>query len=639
MNKIFLTLIFSVLLISVASATSIFIPEPVSSVTVTATVNDTTWLANWTAYNVSWSQGETWNNNWTAYNDSWSQGGTWNANWTAYNTSWSNITNYSYVPYTGATQGVNLGIYDLTVDDIWADIINFTHLRSTHGGTIDAAGDPWTLTGVNFGVVQNITAEFILGRVSWINITELNTTIDSRISINNDSVTNAITDTNGSLTNYIVEVNTSQTHFNIMNNGSIGNYVDANNDSVINYIIEVNATNFQVDTDPFWQANWSAFNETWSNSYNDTQNLSINNWITENNESVNNNIDDKTTTTYYNATQSGIITGTIDGGFLNYTQHPNGDYDGKTLNFSEAAGSPGIDIRINFTNGLTTFTQGVMRYKTSSLAGEYPIIQMWSYSELAWEDYPPVAESLGFATIAQPVFDGEDHVSGGIAQMRIYKATNGNTNNHYYVDWLAIAKGPGVPSPNEVDPLSIHRDGNVTLTGNWDQGSWNLTNVLSWFLGLISWTQIPELNTTIDSLIDINNDSVTNSIADTNGSLTNYIAENNVTIENYIIEVNATNFQVEGDPFWLANWTAYNESWSADSWVANYSLYYTSAEMDIINTTMNNHVAEVNLTMNNTLTSNYVPYTDAQKNINISFNNLSIGGGTIWWNGSFLIIT
>ena len=116
---------------------------------------DTSWLANWTAYNSSWSSitntsyylitnpsnywndtyatfNETyadtlystidepsWTGNYTAYNSTWSTDTwdtTWLANYTAYNDSWSNVTNLSYVPYTGATQNVDLGANNFTVN-------------------------------------------------------------------------------------------------------------------------------------------------------------------------------------------------------------------------------------------------------------------------------------------------------------------------------------------------------------------------------------------------------------------------------------------------------------------------------------------------------------------------------------------
>jgi len=180
-------------------------------------------------------------------------------------------------------------------------------------------------------------------------------------------------------------------------------------------------------------------------------------------------------TKYYNATQSQIIAGNIDAGTLEDTKHSDGQYDGVTFNFSEVSSTPGLDLRINFT-GIDEFNSGVMRFKTSTgLKGEYPIVQMWNYNTGNWEDYPPLAESITFATMTQPVFNADNYIDGGTAQMRIYKATKGNTGNHYYVDWIAIAKGVGVPSGEEIDPHSIHRDGSVYLTDNWDAGDYNIT--------------------------------------------------------------------------------------------------------------------------------------------------------------------
>ncbi len=86
---------------------------------------DVTWLANWTAYNTTWSSTTNtsyalvneplWSSNYTAYNNSWSQGSTWVSNWTAYNTTWSSTTNTSYVPYTGANTNLVLGDNNLSV--------------------------------------------------------------------------------------------------------------------------------------------------------------------------------------------------------------------------------------------------------------------------------------------------------------------------------------------------------------------------------------------------------------------------------------------------------------------------------------------------------------------------------------------
>jgi len=212
---------------------------------------------------------------------------------------------------------------------------------------------------------------------------------------------------------------------------------------------ELNTTTTEIDSLSLHlnQDNW----------YNDS-----NDWINWDGDSPEFN-ESKLTTTYYNATQSAIIAGTIDAGSLEDTKHSDGIYDGITFNFTEESGTPGLDLRINFTS-ITSFNQGVMRYKSSGLSGDYPIIQLWNYDLSVWEDYPTVGESLVFATIEQPVFDSTDHVSSGIVQMRIYKSANGNTNNHYYVDWIAILKGYGTPSGEEVDPYSYHL-GNISITG------------------------------------------------------------------------------------------------------------------------------------------------------------------------------
>ena len=62
----------------------------------------------------------------------------------------------------------------------------------------------------------------------------------------------------------------------------------------------------------------------------------------------------KLATTYFNATVGSAVNGIIDGGIKEQTKHSDGNYDGVTFNFSEDAGAPGIDLRVNFT-GITDF--------------------------------------------------------------------------------------------------------------------------------------------------------------------------------------------------------------------------------------------------------------------------------------------
>ena len=251
------------------------------------------------------------------------------------------------------------------------------------------------------------------------------------------------------------------------------------------------------EVDPYWTSNFTSYNTSWTSTINDSYQLKTNytdwnesGWIVNWSQLIdgvslstllsfsywndsttsftstgfNSSVGNLLITTYYNATQSEVVVGTVDGGSLEDTMHNDGSYDGITFNLSEESGAPGLDLRINFT-GLEDFNMEVIRYKTSTLSGDYPIIQMWNYDYSIWEDYPPLGESVSFATITQPVFDSSDHILGGLVQMRIYKVTNGNTNNHYYVDWIAIADGLGVPSGQEVDPYSYHLNENINATG------------------------------------------------------------------------------------------------------------------------------------------------------------------------------
>jgi len=173
----------------------------------------------------------------------------------------------------------------------------------------------------------------------------------------------------------------------------------------------------------------------------------------------------KLSTTYYNATQSEIKVGNVDEGILAYTHHEDGDYDDLSFNFSESAGSPALDMRMNFTN-VPNFNGGVMRYKTSSLKGDYPLVQLWSYTENGWHDYPPIADSEGnWVAIKQGVWDAEEHIQDNVIQMRIYKESSGNTNNKYYIDWIAVYKGYGTPVADETDPISFHRNNNINNSG------------------------------------------------------------------------------------------------------------------------------------------------------------------------------
>lgn len=55
-----------------------------------------------------------------------------------------------------ANQDINIGIYDFYADDGFFDYLNFSYLVSNFGGTIDATGDPWYLSGTDLQIAENL---------------------------------------------------------------------------------------------------------------------------------------------------------------------------------------------------------------------------------------------------------------------------------------------------------------------------------------------------------------------------------------------------------------------------------------------------------------------------------------------------
>ena len=165
---------------------------------------------------------------------------------------------------------------------------------------------------------------------------------------------------------------------------------------------------------------------------------------------VNTTIDSRLITTYYNVTTVNLTRATaVD--VLGHTMHSDGKYDGLTYNISEVSGANGLDVRFNIT-GLTTINQIVIRYKTTILAGSDPKIQIWDFDDSVWEDYNILGSTTSFALNTITIYDSSEHVSGGLARVRLYKSENGNTGNTYYFDWIAAVKGFSSGSISEIDP-------------------------------------------------------------------------------------------------------------------------------------------------------------------------------------------
>jgi len=302
--------------------------------------------------------------------------------------------------------------------------------------------------------------------------------------------------------------------------------------------------------------------------------------------------DTKLSSIYYNATASSLILGTIDGGTLVDTQHNDADYDGKTLNFSEASGSPALDLRVNFT-GVTNFSRGVMRYKTSNLAGDYPVRQLWNYDTSTWETLAFFVTSEEFVVVTQPIFNNVNYVQDGLVQMRIYKADNGKINNHYYIDWVAMVGGYGVPSGQEIDPYSFHMSENLDNTGYNITADWgffnylNTTNITS-----IGWCNSTDCYSLADFLLDTggtDTQKTTNGFYLYNDSSIIYFNETmlNVTIDARASGLggNASWNESYADTLYSAIGTGGNASWNESYAYSLYAPNTTSGIQHLLNAT------------------------------------------------------
>ena len=201
--------------------------------------------------------------------------------------------------------------------------------------SVNSTGNVTSISGWFNGLFNwTIVSDYFTwdGATLVFNESQLNATIDQRAGDINDSMKNYVDNQNTSQINAMTNQNTSQTNYINFQNTSITNtfsnyftqaevtaqntsqtnFIIDNNDSVNNYILYVNSTNpggVSVEVDPYWTANYSLFNDSWSSTYNATTNTSITNSIISNNDSMNSFISSQNLTwfTTYNETTNTSI--------------------------------------------------------------------------------------------------------------------------------------------------------------------------------------------------------------------------------------------------------------------------------------------------------------------------------------------
>ena len=345
----------------------------------------------------------------------------------------------------------------------------------------------------------------------------INTSVTNSIISNNESMNNRITDENTSISNALANrytkaesdaENTSQINAMTAQNTSQTNYINNQNTSVSNAL-----------SNRYTKAESDALNTSQTN-YINSQNTSVTNSIIDNNLSMNSYVlfvngtaasytdyvnttaaaytDAKLITTFFNATNVNPVTGTPAGTVVDLR-----DKNDISYNLSEV--SSDMALIINFT-GIIDFNQIIYRYKSAATEGHVMSVQVWDYTNLEWENFDHLGNTENEYIIrTETMYDDENHIgtgaSDGVVQLRFFSNNAGGSTHLHQFDWVSISNGPATPSSEETDPHAIHTDGMMSFTANWDQGAFNLTSITSWFNGLVDWTSINGLNSTMTQMV------------------------------------------------------------------------------------------------------------------------------------------
>jgi hypothetical protein len=230
-------------------------------------------------------------------------------------------------------------------------------------------------------------------------------------------------------------------------------------------------------------ADVAANRSLWFSSSNSSYNATYDKWAYNQTAPANAYADSLLTTTYYNVSDINITRGTPQGSLTDINV-----YDSIPYNISEVGSD--LDFYLNFT-GITDFNQIIIRYRTIVAETHTLNVQLYDYNSSTWEDYTILSSSGGIYNIVTiGVFDSDEHINStsGEVILRISDTNLGGSTDKWNFDWVSISKGISTPSGTETDPYSIHKDGTIPLTGNWNAGLFNIT--ANYYFGNLDWTNL-----------------------------------------------------------------------------------------------------------------------------------------------------
>ena len=248
----------------------------------------------------------------------------------------------------------------------------------------------------------------------------------------------------------------------------------------------------------------------------------------------------KLETSYYNATSILVIKGTPSGSLTNIQTYNNVPY-----NISEVASD--LELRVNFT-GVISFNNLIVRYKSGEEDEPHIIyVQIWDYEEEIWEDYDRLVAVGSYIIRNLGVYDSDEHIEDGVVQVRFYQDEGLPAKTHLHnFDWVALSKGYGVPSGQDIDTTYTSGDG-LSLIGTVfshndsssqvDEDNSGRTYIQDIILD--TYGHIINLSTAIETVTDTDTYNTTDEMFNAINN-SDSIQFNNVTINNIIFDENKT---------------------------------------------------------------------------------------------------
>ncbi len=370
--------------------------------------------------------------------------------------------------------------------------------------------------------------------------------------------------------------------------------------------------------------------------YNDSDTIYFNE--TQLNETIENRIASVT----YRPVSMNVTGGTLDvGNFTDlwYTK------DGFNVNISEDSGAPPVlEVIINYS-GVIDFNTVILRELYKGGAGHEIVIGLYDFDGGVYEEeYGDITDMDDYAFSIFNVLDSDDHIQNGVVSLRLRHEQNGISNHDLSIDYAVLVDGFSTITTTDHDSLS-GRDGTENhpwamdaaatrnFTGNlfMDTGGYNFT--ANWLFGFLNWSYLQNIPSYVKdwSLHFTHLSNFTDDILWTSDFNDTFDERDTDTISNETDLINSVNT------------TANIESLNFVQGSHLVDIFINDSELPLANLTLpycGNITGAVSdlCTIVDTDTTYFPIDQDVNITSNVTFNNITMGGGSISTNGSCLFM-